>query len=103
MGSSPGRVHQRTYVIQTTQNTSPYIGCPIDKLTYDTVYGKFNTNKGGVVALDGWSILVRLHWCPVVRLWHLEEQALRVSVLECGAGFMPPMLASGMRAPGLGT
>ena len=27
MGLSPGRVHQRTYVIETTQNTSPYIGC----------------------------------------------------------------------------
>ena len=47
-------------------------------------------NEGGVVALDGWSILVGLHWCPVVRLWHLEEQALGVGVLECGAGFLPP-------------
>ena len=60
-------------------------------------------NKGGVVALDGWSILVRLHQCPVVRLWHLEEQALGVGILECGAGFLPPMPASGMRAPGPGT
>ena len=42
MGSSPGGVHQRTHVIQTPQNTSPYIDCPIDKLMYDTKYGKFN-------------------------------------------------------------
>ena len=45
MGLSPGKVHQRTYVIQTPQNTSPYIGCLNNKLTYDTEYGKFNRQE----------------------------------------------------------
>ena len=50
------------YVIQTTQNTSPYIGCPNDKLTYDTEYGKFNT-----------VLLSKLHVCIQMGGDHTEK------------------------------